>query len=310
VSFMGTTEVPVGLFIDAVTGAGKWDEVRPLLANYPAGGYDTRSGPRVWEWSTRPGQVMSVAAPGPGDTSRGWLRAKSTTSGQEYYPPGLTVTPPTPQHPMQYVSPTAAVYAARLMGCRLPTSAEWKAAAALPASGTPNLRDKTWRKEFERAKELVGNDPEYPAGGIFWPSEAQKVQPLLDGSPAVDADDGVLWFSPAEAGVQGFQNLVGNVAEFVWEDPASIEAVEASSAAIRTALGKGEKLRVIGGSALSPKEVGPNDPQPVNFAQARAGYSDVGFRLAFSAPRGAAGADASTRLDEALNANGYLTGAK
>ncbi len=63
VSFMGTTEVPVGLFIDAVTGAGKWDEVKPLLASYPAGGYDTRSGPRVWEWSTRPGQVMSVAAP-------------------------------------------------------------------------------------------------------------------------------------------------------------------------------------------------------------------------------------------------------
>ncbi len=196
------------------------------------------------------------------------------------------------------------------MGCRLPTSAEWKAAAALPTNGTPNLRDKTWRKEFERAKELVGNDPEFPAGGIFRPSEAQKVQPMQDGSPAVDADDGVLWFSPAEASGQGFQNLVGNVAEFVWEDPPSIEGIEASSAAIRTALGKGEKLKVIGGSALSPKEVSPNDPQTVNFAQARAGYSDVGFRLAFSAPKGAAGADASTRLDQALSANGYLTGAK
>jgi hypothetical protein len=305
VTFMGTTEVSVGLFIDAVTAAGKWDDLKPLLANYPAGGDDPRRGPRVWEWSVKPGQVMSVAAPGPGDTSHGWLRTKSTMSGQEYYPEGLTVPPPSPQHPMQYVSPTAAVMAARLMGCRLPTSAEWKAANSSAGGGTPNLRDQTWRREYDRAKELAANGPEYPAGGAFWPADAQKVQPMQDGTPAVEADDGALWFSPVGSGTPGFQNLVGNVAEFVWDDPASIESVEASVAKVRAALGKGEKLHVIGGSALSPKEETPTEPQSVNFAQTREGYSDVGFRLAFSAPKGASGGG-SARLEQALGASGYL----
>ena len=306
VRFLATTEVSVGVFIDAVAGANKWDEVKPLLANYPAGGDDSRRGPRVWEWSIKPSQVMSVAAPGPGDTSHGWLRTKSTMAGQEYYPAGLTVTPPTADHPMQYVSPTAAGIVARLMGCRLPTSAEWKAALALGAGGTPNLRDQTWRREYEHAaKDLAANGPEYPAGGIFWPAEAQKVQPVQDGTPAVDADDGVLWFAPV-GGSPGFQHLVGNVAEFVWDDPASIETVDPTAAKIRAALGTGDKLKVIGGSALSPKEENPTEPQNVKLAQAREGYSDVGFRLAFSAPKGA-GAGTNARLDQALNASGYLT---
>jgi hypothetical protein len=309
VTFMGTTEVPVGLFIDIVTAAGKWDDMKPLLATYSAGGYDSRSGPRVWEWSVKPGQVMSVAAPGPGDTSHGWLRTKSTMSGQEYYPAGLNVPPPSPQHPMQYVSPTAAVLAARLMGCRLPTSAEWKAALAAAGSGTPNLRDQTWRREYERAKELAASGPEYPAAGAFWPADAQKVQPMQDGTPAVDVDDSNLWFAPVGSGSPGFQNLIGNVAEFVWDDPASIETVEPTAVKVRAALGKGEKLHVIGGSALSPKEQAPTEPQAVNFAQAREGYSDVGFRLAFSAPKGASGGG-SDRLAQALGASGYLTPAK
>ena len=46
--------VSVGLFCDGVTGASKGDEVRPLLANSPPGGDDSRRGPRVWEWSIKP----------------------------------------------------------------------------------------------------------------------------------------------------------------------------------------------------------------------------------------------------------------
>jgi hypothetical protein len=311
VSYLGTTEVPVGLFIDAVSAAGKWDDVKPLLANYPAGGDDTRrSGPRVWEWSTNPSQVMIVAAPHAGDSSQGWLRPKTSMIGQEYYPKDVQVSPPTAQHPMQYVSPTAAVLVARILGCRLPTSGEWKAALSAAAPGTPNLRDQTWKREYEHVKKLAGNDPEFPSGGIFRPSDAQKILPRLDGTPAVEDDDGNLWFVPSEPGKPGFQNLVGNVAEFVWEDATTFATTQITAAAVRDALGNGEKLRVIGGSALSPKEENPSEAQVVKFSQAREGYSDVGFRLAFSAPKGAAGAGAGARLDEALAAGGYLNPAK
>jgi Sulfatase-modifying factor enzyme 1 len=309
VTFMATSEVSVGQFIDAVSDAGLWDDFKQLLSSYTPGGYDNRAGPRVWEWSAKGNQVMSVASSGPGDTSRGWLRAKSTMAGKEYYPSGLSVDPPTADSPMQYVSPQAAVLAARVMGCRLPTSAEWKRAQSAGATGTPNLRDQTWAREYERAKELQANGPEYPAAGIFWPAEAQKVQPIQDGAPAVDTDDGTLWFAPVTSGAgQGFQHLIGNVAEFVWEDPASIETVEATAARVRAALGKGEKLRVIGGSALSPKTISPSEPQQVRFLQASEGYSDVGFRLAFSAPKGAGGTGA--KLDEALTSASYLKGPK
>src|SRR5262249_43908428 len=136
VTFLATTEVSVGLFIETVTDAGMWDDFKQLLSSYAPGGDDSRAGPRVGEGSTKPTQAMSVAGAGPGDTSAGWLRAKSTMAGKDYYPPSLTVTPPTPDHPMQYVSPPAAVLAARLLGCRLPTSAEWKRALSAAAPGT------------------------------------------------------------------------------------------------------------------------------------------------------------------------------
>jgi formylglycine-generating enzyme required for sulfatase activity len=192
------------------------------------------------------------------------------------------------------------------MGCRLPTSAEWKAAVTAGVSGAQNLRDPTWRKQYEKSKELAGSQPDYPAERIFWPAEAQKVPPMQDGFAAVDADDSVLWFAPVGGGPT-FQHLIGNVAEFVWEDPAVLEGLEPTSARVKAALGKGEKLKVIGGSALSHKDIAVGEPQAVNFSQAREGYSDVGFRVAFTVPKGA-GSGGGEKLDEALAAARYLTG--
>jgi hypothetical protein len=193
------------------------------------------------------------------------------------------------------------------MGCRLPTSAEWKRALSAAATGTPNLRDQTWQREYDRAKALQANGPEYPSGGIFWPAEAQKVPPMQDAAPAVETEDGVLWFAPVATGNgPGFQHLIGNVAEFVWEDPAGIEGVEATAAKVKAALGKGEKLRVIGGSALSPKSINPSEPQQVKLGRPAKVFRMFGFRLAFSAPKSAI---ASARL-EGRASGGYLKGPK
>ncbi len=306
VTFMSTAEVSVGQFITAVGGAGKWDEAKTLLISYPPGGDDPRRGPRSWEWSSDAAEVMSVAAPGEGDTSRGWLRVKSSMAGKEYYPAGLTVEPPTRDHPMQYVSPGAAVLAARALGCRLPTAAEWEAGVKAGTSEAQNLRDGTWRKQFDKCKELLASGPDYPSGGAFRPAELPRLQPTQDGFAAVDGEDGFLWFAPVGGGPR-FQHLIGNVAEFVWEDAAAMEALPASGTAIKTALGRWEKLRIVGGSALSAKDVPTNVPQAVAFTQSPEGWSDVGFRLAFTAPRGAGGGGAAD-LDATLASSGYLLG--
>jgi hypothetical protein len=309
VSFMSTVEVSVGQFIDAVATAKRWDDLRPLMVTTQPGVEDRRKGPRAWEWNADEGQAMRVCAAAPGDPSHGWLRVRTPMAKNEYYPAGLNVLPPTADVPMQYVSPTAAVLVSRLLGCRLPTSAEWKAAeeSGVKAPGMPNLRDATWRREFEYMKQFEALRPEFPGSGIFWPKDATKTPPAQDGAATTDTDDSALWFVPVTNGGAGFQNLIGNVAEFVWEDPDSLEGLEATADKVRAALGKGEMLRVIGGSALSPKEVDPMTAQPVYFDEAREGYSDVGFRLAFSAPKGVTQAGGGAKVDQALAKSGYLT---
>jgi len=80
------------------------------------------------------------------------------------------------------------------------------------------------------------------------------------------------------------------VAEYVLEDPArgqealvvgtKLRAGEVHAFLENT---KGAGLAVIGGSALSPPEVKWDDPYPCKLLKARDAFSDVGFRLAFTA---------------------------
>ena len=81
-------------------------------------------------------------------------------------------------------------------------------------------------------------------------------------------DDGVLWFKEvAPAGMGVFNHLVGNVAEMTLENG---------------------HLFTIGGSALSPPTRAVDRELEIpNWRGGNKGYSDVGFRLAFSGPPGA-----------------------
>jgi len=78
-------------------------------------------------------------------------------------------------------------------------------------------------------------------------------------------DDGVLWFCEvAPAGTAVFNHLVGNVAEMTLENG---------------------HLYVIGGSALSPPTRPVDQEVEIpNWRSGNKGYSDIGFRLAFSGP--------------------------
>jgi len=50
--------------------------------------------------------------------------------------------------PMQYLPAPTAFYVASQLGCRLPTSQEWKLAyATVGEKGNFNLRDETWQKQ-------------------------------------------------------------------------------------------------------------------------------------------------------------------
>jgi formylglycine-generating enzyme required for sulfatase activity len=244
----------------------------------------------------------------------GWARVpKALPDLVTFYAGATPPEPPTLSSPMQGLTAHAAALTARLAGCRLPTSAEWAAARAKGDSATPNLRDQSWKRMFDRLRAADPNAVLALTSDVFRLTPVQGGD-VVDAEPAVQSDDGTVWFRPvdrAEASGAGsstpFRDLVGNVAELVFEDPASLEQVAPTRAAIAAAV-TGDKLRVVGGSALSPAAVNPTDVQKFPGNPVTRRYSDLGFRLAFTAPRAAGAAGASERLGQALAAHGYVGG--
>lgn len=302
-SFVATTEMSVAQFVAIGTRAGRMGELIDSSPRSIVAAADVRSGPRTWVVR---GETLAPPTAIPGDKSGGWVRHFPKMQGQEYYPPGLSVVPPSGQSPMQHVSPRAALFAAKLAGCRLPTSQEWKAAGGDAGGSGVNLRDAAWKRYFDFALAKSEQSPELPSAGIFGSAGKPAANDAL---PAVQGDDGVVWFqNVGEGGESGaFRHLVGNVAEFVLEDAAGAEGVATEVKAIGDFVKAGQ-VRVIGASALSPGSVEAGEPQAVTASQIGSGYSDVGFRLAFSAPRGAGAAGAGERLRAALGSHGYLNG--
>jgi hypothetical protein len=300
-SYISTTEVSVGLFIDVVKSLDKWQEMKGFLRNYASAEKDERLGPRTWELDR-----------GTIGESKIWCPIPVGLSETDFYARGTPVGTPSRDHPIQYVTPQAAAFLALLVGTRLPSSAEWALARALDgdAADPPNLRDQTWLKQTKHvAEELeskrgLPTEGLYPDGGIFWPKGMDRVEGAK--AETWPSDDGLLWFAKVNAGKLGrFRHLVGNVAEFVFEDPAALAKVEATKAGVEKLFSSAsEKVRVIGGSALSSPKVKVDTAQPVDAKEMQGGFSDVGFRLAFTAPA----EPLYLRLSRLLADQGYLTG--
>ncbi|MBM4032597.1 MAG: hypothetical protein FJ291_12535 [Planctomycetes bacterium] len=312
--YLCTTETPVRLLLDAMAAGDRWPDLELLVGSAAE---DARQGPRAWDWRRRPAGQLTLAA--------NWLAAEG--GAFEAYPKDAEHPPPSNQTPAQYVSAPLALEAAWLLGCRLPTAAEWQAAFDAHVKGKMdrphNLRDAAWNRQqqFMVKKHREGR------AGVAWP-DADAFMPPVAGQlpqkdraiPATDADDKTLWFAPVGAGPE-LQHLVGNVAEMVLDQPtaaafeeALLKAAEKPKAeAFRDfALKHAAALAVIGGSALSPPELWdgkarPFDkPWPLPFDKAKEGrdsFSDVGFRLAFTAPR----ETAADQLKRILRQWGYLT---
>jgi hypothetical protein len=267
VVYVGTTEVSVGQFSAIVGFQGAATGLRGLMPRFSTI-TDVRAGPRAWEWGATPDRPVVPA--------KRWLRGHPDPDG---------VPPPTDASPMQYLSPGAALYAARLVGCRLPAPGEWSVLHARfdapPADGPApvfNLRDAAWARAADsiRARGGRGSDPD---AGMFVPADpAERHAP-----EQLTQDDGVAWFAPVDQGGGAVvHHALGNVAEYVLE-PADGPLPPARSGAVSEYLGRARGgLKVVGGSAMSPITWDPATPSDVVLADAGEGYADVGFRLAFS----------------------------
>lgn len=230
---------------------------------------DARTGARTWlfdgrrlrNWVTDYGEV--------------WTYRDPTDRGQPAHAQGLEEPPPSMGSPVQWIEATAAEWLAGRIGCRLPTSEEWRAARSTyeQGSGSWNLRDATFDRQREHATALRDQGQRFfpwPDDGIFVP-RGVAVARGAEARAATAGSDGRLWFDEVDRADRGnrLKNLVGNVAEFVNDSPP--RPGEPS---------RGARYGVIGGSALSPAEVEIGTAYPIDGLS---GYSDVGFRLAFLA---------------------------
>ncbi|MCC6679066.1 MAG: hypothetical protein IT436_18230 [Phycisphaerales bacterium] len=294
-AYLCEVETSLAMFAGIVEAAKGSEDVLKLLARFDADP-DPRKGPSAWSLVRKDARGPSrppveLRTPEARRVGQGWLNVVAGMDrGEAYYPAGLQVPPPTADCPMNYLPATAAVYTARLAGCRLPTPAEWRAAAGMNQPGTPNVRDKSWKDQhaFIVAQREGGkvNAP-WPDEDIFVPEERKaeiSARRRRTALPVTDQDaDHALWFLPVSQAGHGdpFKHLRGNVAEILFENSARLDGLSPAGVLSNS---DWTGLKIAGGSALSPVEVGPDTVY--NAPSGNAYFSDVGFRLAFSAGEG------------------------
>lgn len=146
-----------------------------------------------------------------------------------------------------------------------------------------------------------------PNRGSFW--EENRANKLWN------FDDQVLWFDPVNPNKikpgRVLHHLVGNVAEYLFEQPDQLEDLEVVHltesnvlAEMRSVTNMPQGVAVIGGSAQSSPDVPVDQPMLINpnNTQAQA-FSDIGLRLVFSSPRQSPAAQLKVYLDT----QSYLT---
>lgn len=315
--YISTTEVSFSHFYEAIGRERGLPDVLAHLAD--RGQEDDRGGPRVWQYRANPpGLVLPLRQAG--DEPQAAWRADTANwrvAGKRVdYDTSIDESVPNRMHPMQHISPTAALYSASLLGCRLPTSLEFQAALREQLKGKPvedwsrlkgeiqrrtvspppNLRD----VRFERLRAHLATvveqlpdrltliTPDYGSFNCVVRTYSDDAHEHLTGY-----DDGVLYFSviPSDP-VFEFQNLLGNVMEWTYDDPEIVgpprhRRVVSPDEARKDI--RPELLGVMGGSSMSPPSLDPLVRQPVNLGNfagriERVRLADVGFRLAFEAP--------------------------
>jgi formylglycine-generating enzyme required for sulfatase activity len=293
--YLCTTEMTVGLFRDLMDTM----KLRATDLNLGKGNLNM-PGPQLWDrtgadslkvrtnWLKIHTQIFD-------DFPSALLRERDT--GKDYRDKFLQADAnPTETMPMQNVSPEAALLMAELLGCRLPTSFEWQFALGRQPIGPqalPNLRDASWDAQLKHvnAMRADGNiTAQFPDVAMFpyegnygkgkdataWNAQWQQQFNL---NVPVGFNDGYIYLRPVGDGT-AFSDLIGNVSEMVFDVPAKLAKVEPTVTKLRERLeASQDQLFVVGGSCMSPPEVG-FAKQPCGM---HGGYADTGFRVAFEA---------------------------
>jgi hypothetical protein len=307
--YMTETEVPASMLFEFALSDDKAGRVLPTLDPDWAPLEDPRPGPRVWTWRRDRGEDRGIRS------CRRWT-SRSQGDEADYYAPRLIddVERPTPNHPLQRVSPAAAAVIAGLVGCRLPTEGEWGAAYA--SVGSPgasdewNLRDRSFDAQRTHVESRPGSSVRrWPDEGAFSPSEnAVRRGPGAESHPW---SDGRLWFEEVDSGRdRPFRHLIGNVGEYVLRDGSlhglMTDRFDATTPEIiQTTRREPAAFAVIGASALSPPGRPVSSAVPMEFDGRPGGYTDVGFRLVFT-PRG--DASSAVGVGELLRDAPFLRG--
>lgn len=305
--YVSASEVSVGL-LEAVVGrqpSPRWTALWTLTREFDpfdnaptSNKRDGRRGPRTWA-SPRGRFGPPRATP---DTAQGWLTGNGR--GADAWFEGVASAPtagPSDASPMNYISSRGALYVAALMGCRLPTQAEWEAAGRAAGAGQQNLADEAFKQMHDRVLRMAGvANPTLP-----WPhGDALGIgvaQNLLTAPPqVVAANDGIIFFRDVRTDATTFTDLGGNVSEWVLvaEPP---QTISPDVEGVRGVIGAGAAASIAGPAAISDpsRSVVPG----TSFTQT---YSDVGFRLAFSGEGGGSGSLAR-QLAEAVAQVPYLS---
>jgi hypothetical protein len=300
-SMVCTTEFTVGLVSMILSDAGA------VGTSYLAKQYvDNGFGISPWYLENNTNRfVIRRPSTNPAIPNLGWLIEKQNFAvggalfqGRQLFVENID--PPGPDTPVNFISSSGALAFSHALGCRLPSVAEWRTAKATGDS-TPNLRDGAFNRQFQHAAALPIEDVLHlPTAGRF-PIEdpTRAVDPRADASPGI-GEDATVFFRPAVGGSPTFQDLAGNVAEWVMESGEKGIEVTAAQPLMpdqRTKFSKQlmDRVGVIGASALSPSNVDPDTfvraSQVPNFRALNTSfsYSDVGFRLAFTAEGGGGG---------------------
>lgn len=267
VYYLAKTELPTDLVIDWINENGSWEDfvalLPEILQNYT--GFDERLGPRTWIPSEDVSEGITV--------SEQWLLPSPEWEDQLYpdnFNPGESWQPGLP---LQYIPPQLALYIAEAFGCTLPPKDIWEAALNQVDADINkpywNLRDKTWQREHAYLKEtnaiIQSIEVPWPDADSF--GADTRIKRGMDAVASTSTDDRFLWYAPVYfSQVPNFVHLIGNVAEYLYDS-------------------ENKAFYVAGGSALSAPEIKVSQVYPISPEEAQNGFSDVGMRLAFPAPR-------------------------
>jgi len=328
--YLSSEEVSLGLFSKVLDASGRWAALEPEFDTLDREVGST-GGIRVWAERSKPSPTYGVFK-----KAKSWLIGTPQLGPEApLYAAGLGADPlvdpariadsqgrPDYEQPMQRLGPGAAVMLARALGCRLPTSAEWQAAVHQQGGvgdlNSYNLRDQTWASQRDHVALLedqgVQPDQFWPdRGGFRIDSSAATGREAVawTGPDGQTPDDGRLWFFPVDEPVDKadsgpIRHLVGNVAEWVFDDPGKIDAIDPAAGPdqVRGVLSEGG-LFVIGASAMSPPDQGIDEALPVDPDRGKYGFADVGFRLVLPT-HGQVRASLSAQLADLARGQSYL----